>query len=550
MEDYMQMKTIKIWILLAASLLLTVGCANDDTTNKEKQQAPVTESLTAFVVEDVDAATRTTGEYDGSGVAFYWTKGDRLWVNNAAATPTLKQDARNNISDLLVPSTIPNGVQRTATAKFYFEGDYTASSYPVRYTGKNSTQGDKVTIAAQQNQTVANDASHIGESGDCGVATATKSGGRYSFTLDHKATYLTFMPYTSQAALSGVVVTQIKVTADKAIAGLFDFNDDGIDLATRPTPTAANRSITLTLKSTAATTGFPIPNNEATPGKNAAIMVLAPGIYGTLTVEYTLHDNTTGTSNTIIKAYNNITLNAGKNRRVMVDLQKDIHPGKDYYMWDAVKPYWYDRNLPDVLTNEFDYSSYGAPTSSDADRWHNTGYNGEGKPFDGTHSCAVAPNANELWYYVRYGDPHYVSKAIWSYNGHLYEGGGLWVKKQAVIFRELKDKGYKLITQNDMKARFYESKNDDGRDYCKTFNNTHSTPKRGTPANISDYFFLPALGWFDSGHLRKFGRYGYYWSKSADPHDSGNACYISFYSERMELENDDRDEGFVVSAFE
>ena len=304
----MKTKVLSLFALTGA-LLLTIACASEETTKQEQTQEQDTKGLTTFVVEDNEQITRTTAEYDGSGLNFYWTEGDRLWVNNA----TLKPDAKNNIADLLAPNpTIPTGVKRTATAKFYFDGNFTAPSYPVRYTGKGSTAGDKVTIKAQQNQAIPNDASHLGESGDCGTATATKSGGKYNFTLDHKAAYLTFMPYNLQGAISGVHIAQIKVTADQAIAGEFTFNDDGIDLTSRPAPSIANKSITLTLNS-----NFNIPGSAADLSKNGAIMVLAPGIYSTFTVEYTLRDDVTNKTVTITKIYNNLTLTTGKNRRVI-----------------------------------------------------------------------------------------------------------------------------------------------------------------------------------------------------------------------------------------
>ena len=229
------MKTNILSLLALAGLITFAGCANDDTANKPNEQEPGTEGLTSFVEEA--PATRTTGEYDGSGLNFYWTEGDRLWVNTGTAlAPILTQDSKNNINSKLEPHpTMPTtAVKRVAKAKFWFAGTFTAPSYPVRYTGKNGVS-NKVKIKAAQIQTVPNDASHIGEDGDCGVATATKptGGSKYHFTLDHKAAYLTFMPHSSQGAVSQAIITQIKVTADKAICGQFDFNDNGIDINSR-----------------------------------------------------------------------------------------------------------------------------------------------------------------------------------------------------------------------------------------------------------------------------------------------------------------------------
>ena len=138
------MKTNILSLLAIAGLITFAGCASDDTTNKQTEQEPDIEGLTSFVEED--NTTRTTGEYNGSGLNFYWTEGDRLWVNAGTATsPVLKQDSKNNISDLLVANpAIPAGVKRAAKASFAFAGTYTALSYPVRYTGKNNVSGVQV----------------------------------------------------------------------------------------------------------------------------------------------------------------------------------------------------------------------------------------------------------------------------------------------------------------------------------------------------------------------------------------------------------------------
>ena len=88
---------------------------------------------------------RTSGEYTGSSVKFYWTSGDKLWINDSSS---LKASSRSNI-----PAT---GGKET-TAKFWFDGTYTATTYPVRYTGNGNTASDKVTIKAAQAQQSAND---------------------------------------------------------------------------------------------------------------------------------------------------------------------------------------------------------------------------------------------------------------------------------------------------------------------------------------------------------------------------------------------------------
>lgn len=164
----------------AALLLFVVACTNDDVAqDRNTPDKKGNENLTAFVIEENNpvtkaAQTRTTGQYSGSGINFYWTAGDPLWVNKAeTGEPDLQQSTGSDIAEHLESSTITGGVKRAASASFYFDGTFTAQQYKVRYTGKNGTK-DKVTIKNEQTQTVVNDASHIGESGDCGTAVAQR----------------------------------------------------------------------------------------------------------------------------------------------------------------------------------------------------------------------------------------------------------------------------------------------------------------------------------------------------------------------------------------
>ena len=129
------------------------GCAGDEKAPAGQQgQQPDTKGMTEFAVveQDVNAvATRTSGEYTGAAVKFYWTSNDQLWINNTASASPLK--ASNH-------STIPTPNGKEATAKFWFEDRYTASDYPVRYTGNSNTAGDKVIIKSAQAQQAPNEA--------------------------------------------------------------------------------------------------------------------------------------------------------------------------------------------------------------------------------------------------------------------------------------------------------------------------------------------------------------------------------------------------------
>lgn len=304
------MKQIKITLIVLGATLLIAACSNDNLQNNQEQKQVIDRThLTAFTMGG--KGTRTTADYDGTGISFYWTKDDHLWVNkntNPMLPADLEHDADNEIND-----SITGTVTKVATSRFYFNGTFTEPEYIVRYTGKNGKK-DKVTIATTQAQPNFNDATHLGESGDCGIGKATRYGGKYYFTLQHKAAYLTFIPHTS-LWYAVAQLTQVKVTAEKAIAGEFNFTDTGIDLASRPAATPANQSITLTL-------GAPqrMAALRTRVDSKALIMVVAPGTYSKLTVEYSLYDRFTKQTGVIKKEYANVTLTPGKNQKITPDL--------------------------------------------------------------------------------------------------------------------------------------------------------------------------------------------------------------------------------------
>ena len=98
------MKTNILSLLAFSGLLFFTSCMNEDSTKQELTQEPDLEGLTTFMVEDNNIKTRTTAEYDGSGLNFYWTAGDQLWVNTGtASSPILTKNHRNNISSKLTP---------------------------------------------------------------------------------------------------------------------------------------------------------------------------------------------------------------------------------------------------------------------------------------------------------------------------------------------------------------------------------------------------------------------------------------------------------------
>lgn len=488
------MKINKFTSLFATCLLMGLtACSNDNVSDADYSNSAKDKDLTGKTSFSItsEAKTRTSGVYN-SGVDFYWTPNDNIWVNSGSTTsPTLTASSSNNITST------------TTSAKFYFDGTYTAASYPVRYTGNASTSGNTVTIATSQNQDEANNATQLGTVGDCGVGTATRqTDGSYKFTLSHMASYITFMPYYSKEELdASAVVTQIKVEAanGEELAGTFNFSDDGLGAAN-----SSSNSVTLTLNGTSPTTGFPIPTT-ATASKNAAIMVVAPGTYSTFKVTYTLYDSVTRTNSTISYTYSGIKCTAGKNQVISTDLGMATYTSRkaDYYMWDAKSNYWNGYESSQPLLNDAVSTDY-ATSSADA-RWYNTTFTDKVQT-KAINSCKDEPTFEGLTWYISAGSPQLDNKTLWVFAKHLYVGG-IWLKKQSEI-------SHFSSTESYTGTNTWDS----GKDIKFTVSNF------GKPASSerSSYFYLPALGQYKDGKLIDLGKKGYYWASTPNPVNDGD----------------------------
>ena len=485
------MKINKFTSLFATCLLMGLtACSNDNVSDADYSNSAKDKDLTGKTSFSItsEAKTRTSGVYN-SGVDFYWTTNDNIWVKSGS---TLTASSSNNITSTTA-----------ASAKFYFDGTYTAASYPVRYTGNASSSGNTVTIATSQNQDEANNATQLGTVGDCGVGTATRqTDGSYKFTLSHKASYITFMPYYSKEELdASAVVTQIEVKAanGEKLAGTFNFSDSGLGAAK-----SSSNSVTLTLNGASSTPGFPIPTT-ATASKNAAIMVVAPGTYSTFKVTYTLYDSVTGTESTISYTYRNINCPPGKNQIISTDLGMATYTSRkaDYYMWDAKSNYWNGYESSQPLLNDAVSTDY-ATSSADA-RWYNTAFTKDVQ-IKAINSCKDEPTFEGLTWYISAGSPQLDNKTLWVFAKHLYVGG-IWLKKQSEI-------SHFSSTESYTGTATWVS----GKDIKFTVSNF------GKPASSerSSYFYLPALGQYKDGKLIDLGVKGYYWASTPNPVNDGD----------------------------
>ena len=475
--------------------------------------------------------TRTSMERPAIGGkgTFFWEKGDVIYV----------QDDNNKFFQ-----SQSNIADKTARNTFLVNGAYGANtSYDVYYNGTQSgSDPKKVVIAATQEQAAFNDTKHFGASGDCGVAKAEKNteAGKsgYKFDLEHKASYLCFLPYiTSKEQRENYKIQSIELTSNNNIAGTYDLSSTGLS--------GEGSSKTITLR--AGENGLLLADKTVNTQNitNSLYMVVAPGEY-TIKVKYTLFDTKTNKTLTLTKSYGSRTLAANTIYDIPVNLNMATSSdgGHNYYMWDAAENYWsgheWDSTDPwqpikeDAPTNDKDPKSKEA----DASRWYHEG----GGSFEASVNPLFKklPNANEMAWYVMKGDPHWDNTTQWEAFGEKHTGG-IWLKKLSVIANE-----------NNKQLADLKLKNHEGIDMRTTYNFYEVVPIDGKPndSEINNYFFLPALGYYGSGQLSDFGSNGNYWSSSAHPSDSGYVYFLNFNSGSVLVNVTSRDYGVVAQPFE
>ena len=532
---------------VAASVLMS-SCSNDEST----ATTTTNDQLTAFTGGIVTEApmervqigssdsstvvpsitTRTSMNRNGIGVqgAFLWEPKDVIYV----------EDDKKKLCKS--KSTITHAVARTT---FLVDGSYTKGQYDVYYCGTNSGAGvKKVVIANNQTQVAFNNTKHFGAAGDCGVAKATKTtvSGKsgYRFDLEHKASYLCFLPYMApQWDRANLKLKSIEISSkDDNISGTYDLGQTGLS--------GTGNSKTITLNVGTDGNGLELADQAtATKSiKNSLYVVIAPGTHA-LKVKYTVLD-AKNTVMTITKSYKSHNFGANKICDIPVNLGVRHYSGRNYYMWDAAKNYWsgheWDAAVPwQPTTENAKNDGYPKSKTADASRWYHEG--------SGAFEASVnplfkkLPNANEMAWYVLKGDAHWDESTWWEVFGELHTGG-LWLKKLSVIAQEngRKPSALKLKDPNGIDAR-------QNYDYYWS----HSTHGKPSDSEIGKYFFLPALGYYADGMLYFLGSFGTYWSSSANPsHGSSAYCLYFNHMSYVDFDNSNynRSYGYPVRPFE
>lgn len=260
--------------------------------------------------------TSLDGDFEtaGEAVNFYWEDGDHIYLADGRRDTLMKMDRFVSPTDSI----------HAEQASFFFGGkDITADEVTVYYPGQAPLAYNQLRISAKQEQQEVSNSMHIGVAGDCGTAVAKRGDdGKYTFTLEHRAAYLCFLPCIGND-LKRTVLKQITVRSDSAIAGIFTLSDKGL----KPT---ADTTHTITL-----TTGrFVLP--ERSSASTTAFMVLAPQNGALrLTCEFTVEDTLLHSTGTYTKT---------------LDLQK-VEPNMLYLVKANLNNYVCDLGLPFKVMN-------------------------------------------------------------------------------------------------------------------------------------------------------------------------------------------------------
>ena len=504
----MRKQTFKVRLLsliaLCGIVMVFASCSNEDVAQSTVETNTENNSnLTSFVTGA--AATRTSLNYDDG--AFFWEAGDHIYVKDDNGTWNKSSNAPT---------------EKTASFKFMVPGKYTNSTtYKVYYPGKNGLNNN-VTISGTQSQAQPNSTTHIGEAGDCGTANATGGNGVFNFRLDHQAAILVFQPFTNNTGVKNCQLTKIEVTSDNDITGTYTLDTTTGEL----TGSASGKSITMTTKGSGSyANGFSLNTSTADVATNGAYVVIRPGRHA-LTVRYWIKDYATNVEGAITKTYPAFDYEKNDYYDMTANINVTDYDGSKYYQWDAQNNFWngHEWNSADpwqpVLSS--DYNSNVAS---------GTFYNNEPAigAYAAKYSCKTLPNANEMAWYIKNGDPHWDGEELWTTMGHLHKGG-MWFRKKMYI----------------PQMSVWSAPSPVNVDMRSNERQMYGSPTQGAPTYKNSYFFLPALGYYRYGVINEMNSAGYYWTSTRTPDDTNWAYRLKFDSSSIGLMTDDCDAGYYV----
>ena len=503
-------------IALCGIVMMFTACSNEDVAQGSVETNTANnDNLTTFVTGN--PATRTSLNYDDG--AFFWESGDHIYVQDDNGTWHKSSNAPT---------------EKTASFKFKVLGKYTDhTSYKVYYPGKQGIN-NSVTISALQLQKTPNSTAHIGEAGDCGTADATGGNGVFNFRLDHQAAILVFQPFTENDAVKNCYLTKIEVTSDNDITDTYTLDTTSGQL----TGSGSGKTITMATQGDGTyAQGFPLKTSAANVATNGTYVVIRPGTHA-LTVRYWIKDYVTQVEGAVTKTYPAFDYEKNDYYDMTANLNVTDYDGRKYYMWDAKNNYWngHEWNSTDpwqpVLKGK-DNSNYPKFGSDSFVRVKESGVRDDAK-----YSCKNLPNANEMAWYVKNGDPRWDDDKLWTVMGHLYKGG-MWFRNKATIKRF---------------SAFYSDSSPVGTtDMRSSFANIRVSPTLGAPTGYfaRNSFFVPALGKYDmSGNYQEVGISRNFWTSTSSPDDSDWAYVLEFKKNTVSVNTGEGTGGYYVMEFE
>jgi hypothetical protein len=488
-------------------------------------------SRTLGVYGELDPVTHKTG------ITFYWDEiEDDTWpylfiFNDANSAwyqlrtrDVLTRDAKNRITSA---SWSLGGLQLDK------------ETYKIRY--GNNTNSNQAAIANNQIQLQPGQASNLRSYGDCGTAIAEDNGLYYDFTLKHSASYITFMPYAGGSAtdeshkvLVNCKLWRVKISSDQSMSGVsFSFNDNGF--VQSPWPTGGYNFLQLECANNT-TQKYDIPSSKNAAKDNGAIMVLAPGTYTNVKIEYTVYDPVVQSSAIFTKKIPTLTLNPGKNLPIYSALTCKDYSSQFglYHMWGAKDYYWNS-----VFPAAHNWGQFGIPAQANYPSTAQLRYFDN---VDGANAGAVdapsgtldatAPTANLLHWYMTKGDPRWDPEPF-TYDGHLFTGR-VWFLKASVIAPLYG------LTESTLSTQILG-----GSNINNGYQSVNATPQPWElvpEAQRSNYFYVVPLGYYENGQLKMLEStsYGhsYFWSSTAYNYSAGSSYNnnYSFYF-RIQISN-------------
>ncbi len=221
---------------------------------------------------------------------FQWNASKSRWDNTSTADYIFLANGQRS-------KVVGSPYYNRPNGEFAFETDtLVADEYTIYYPGSNKETFNKVKILDVQSQIAPNNSDHLGLSGDCGWAVATRQpNSDYLFQLNHEVAVLCFIPRVDSLKTIQLKDIAVKSVDGQTIAGEYTLSTDGITLD------SGTGKDTIMLKLGYSNNVFRVPNNKEKPAEAewehtpqdsvAAYMVIAPQATTTpLKVYYHIYD--------------------------------------------------------------------------------------------------------------------------------------------------------------------------------------------------------------------------------------------------------------------